>query len=559
VLRETLVIRRNLLGVGRRIVAQVAGVLAILVLTPSICAAANLCVKTGGNNATAKASLVYSAGNEAGSTCWQSIGRAVWGSTNRAAPDTGEAAAAGDTVYVFGGTYDYSGTVNDKFVPVYNFANAGTAGNYITVTCVGTCAFTAADAKGPVVGGSAAYTKWYADISLGHAWVISACAEDPTDDPTDNCPSGTVAAKPDTGVVTLGGQSIWIEGFTITGFAPATYPVTPENWPAIRLQNCDDCIVRNNTISEFDLADFPGNSHACCVNVYVTRDSIIEHNDCSNSGGGVSFKDCPTCAGDQSGNIVRFNKFTNIGQVLGLSHQSGGTGTEGRSYWYQNVSNASFGSAVKISGATNDWIFNNTFYGGTGGSSAAYDLSTANTSGVRLWNNIIHTVDYGIIVGNGGATMVADTVDDLEHNVYWTFAQTFYWGSDGNRTFVSFTGAYSDQDQANSPAGTESVNSDPRLANPAGGDFRLCTAAGVPHASCAGASPAINRGVDLHDLDGDASTTDAINAGAYITGNETIGLDVSTADDSNGSGRRRMRRLEALRVVPVAGHAGGFR
>jgi len=68
---------------------------------------------------------------------------------------------------------------------------------------------------------------------------------------------------------------------------------------------------------------------------------------------------------------------------------------------------------------------------------------------------------------------------------------------------------------------TSGVN--PLFVNAAVRNFRLCTAVGVPSADCTGASPALNAGIDILDLNHNGSTTDVIPAGAYITGNERIG------------------------------------
>jgi hypothetical protein len=109
--------------------------------------------------------------------------------------------------------------------------------------------------------------------------------------------------------------------------------------------------------------------------------------------------------------------------------------------------------------------------------------------------------------------------------VYYGYTGWFYSG-EANKSFSDYLTAYTDQDQA-SPA---SITSDPLFANPSGGNYRLCTGSGTPHASCAGASPAIGHGRDINDLDNDSSTTDAINAGAYITGSEVIGRVTSAPD-----------------------------
>ena len=48
--------------------------------------------------------------------------------------------------------------------------------------------------------------------------------------------------------------------------------------------------------------------------------------------------------------------------------------------------------------------------------------------------------------------------------------------------------------------------------------------AGTPDTMCIEASPYLQQGVDILDLDGDGDTTNLIAAGAYITGDEMIGL-----------------------------------
>ena len=81
----------------------------------------------------------------------------------------------------------------------------------------------------------------------------------------------------------------------------------------------------------------------------------------------------------------------------------------------------------------------------------------------------------------------------------------------------------------------QAIRANPYYVNRIARDYRLCTGAGVPVASCADASPAINQGVDLLDLDGDGSTTDRITAGAFITGDERIGPNFDGGFDPGGS------------------------
>ncbi len=119
-----------------------------------------------GNDAVSKAS-------NSASTPWRSIGRAAWGSTNRSSPNAGEAANAGDTVLIAGGTYTTSVAVNDRWGIVYNPANSGQVDRYITFTCVGDCVLGAPNANAPVIGSDGKnYIKWFADLGQGHSWQI---------------------------------------------------------------------------------------------------------------------------------------------------------------------------------------------------------------------------------------------------------------------------------------------------------------------------------------------------------------------------------------------------
>lgn len=462
--------------------------------------AANLYVNNTGtpacSDATAKAS------NSAASP-WCSIGRAAWGGTTRSSPSASEAAAAGDVVLVTGGTYDYSSTVANRWDAVYLPANDGTVGSYIEFRCVGDCVLTAASANGPVIGGSQDYIKWYADISLGYSWQITVCGR------TDiTCGAGTVNITADTGpVVCNNATGCWFEGIIIDGGEQLNYT---DNFDAFRFENATSPTVRNSSIANMRVASY-GNAKAACIALYGTANGVFEYNECENAGGGVVFKDTGS-TNEQSGNVIRYNLLDTIGECFSFSHVSAGS-TEDRSDIYQNVcANADF--ALRVIDANNDWVVNNTFYNVSTGV-----FSNQNPTGIRWWNNVcqpcnrVHYYEVG--------TMPADTVFDAEHNAYGTIA-TFYTGTDGNRTFTSFKTAFSGQEQV-SPASTDT---DVLFASAGTGDYRICTAASTPVAGCAGASPAVSLAVDILDLDGDLSTSDNVNAGAYVTGSETIGLNL---------------------------------
>ncbi|HEX4923591.1 MAG TPA: hypothetical protein VFV50_05875, partial [Bdellovibrionales bacterium] len=187
----------------------------------------------------------YTYAQNSAATPWRSIGRAAWGSSNRAAPNASEAARAGDRVNVASGTYTFDGTVSNRFMPVYLPANDGTSSSPIVFACAGRCVLTAPFALSPVIGnGGRDHIRWFADIGQGHAWVINACGY-----MNSACPSNTVKTRADTGpVVCNGGTGCWIEGALIDGGPLTDYT---DNWNGVRLENTIGAVVRNNEIRNF--------------------------------------------------------------------------------------------------------------------------------------------------------------------------------------------------------------------------------------------------------------------------------------------------------------------
>lgn len=439
-----------------------------------------------------------------GTVQWQTIGRAAWGSTNRSAPDSTEAAEAGDIVSIAAGTYGFSGVIDDRFGVVYNPENEGTADNPIRFVADGVVVLTATDAEAPVIGSNSQdYIEWYADISQGHFWQISACPEDPGG--SELCTGAVVACTPDTGpVVFLGVTGGLIEGAQITASRDSNLGL--ENWPAIRLENSTGVRVRNNEIADFRVEGNVYNGHACAVQLYTCQDCIIEHNYGHNIGAGVALKDNDGSGQFSSGNIIRYNLFETVGEAFSVSHVGETLQDEGSDF-YQNVVNT-YLNAIGGSGHNSERFYNNTFYNGTLDTNAfAFQIRAAANPGtvddgfynVKIWNNIIHTADYAIYTNS--TAMPATTAVHMERNCYYSFGVHFYTSDvDGNRTFASYQGAYPTQD-------VNSVNSDPLFTNAAAGDFTL-----------QGGSPAIDLG---RHPDNNAT----INAGAYITGNEVIGLE----------------------------------
>lgn len=520
----------------------IAGLIVVLVFGATPGEAANYCVKTGGSDATVKASISYVAGNEGGSTCWQTIGRALWGATTRSSPSAAQAADAGDTVFVFGGTYsnalNCSGTVGVcKFTVLYGPVNQGTAGNYLTITCVGDCLIAAPDWNGAIVGANARnYIKWYADVSQGHSWQMNAYA--PLD---DAAAADEVDITADTGpCVCTQATGCWFEGFILDGGDPGDpYPTINENYPAFRVEHGTNVTIRNNDIRNFTET---GN-HGAAINTYHSSHGTYEHNYISNVGLGHITKDNGSDDGVSS-MTIRFNRITDVGYCFAWSMTA--EGTEPTTLVHQNIC-TNFEIGVFSTGNTGSPrsadIFNNAFHSGSQAGVWVRNLYVSS----RFWNNIIHTVPR-MLFGDSGDSGPTAAQLDLEHNDYYNATTAFYTGGDGTRTKASFDGAFNGQHD-DSPA---SIETDPLFANTAGDDYRLCTGSGVPHASCAGASPALAIGVDALDLDGDLSTSDTIPAGPYVTGNEVIGVSGdSAAAETVPRSRVRLKRDAAAAMVPL--------
>ena len=443
-------------------------------------------------NSATGSDAVTKAGNSEASP-WRTIGRAAWGSAERNAPNSSEAASAGDTVHIAGGVYTFNGTISNRWGVVYNPVNSGTEGNYITFVCVGNCTLYAPSANSPILGASSRnYIKWFADVSRGHSWVIQACGR------LSDCGNNVVNTTADTGpVVCHDNRGCWIEGAHIDGGPGIDYR---DNYNAIRLEWCSSCVIRNNFASNFTRAESAGgtNHNQSIITLYGTSNSVFEHNSGINAGSGVYFKDTSSTP-LQAGNIVRFNRFERVEEVFAFSLIK----REGRNFIYQNLGiDGRIGLAIVSDGLTNDWIFNNTFYQM---SLAAVTLN-GNGTGGRFWNNICLQCDT-MVYGNG-TSMPPDSVIDFEHNVYSSYRQ-FYAGTDGNRTFAGYKSAFPSQDQA----GPVSIDANPQFVGVSARDFRL-----------GNSSPARGRGVDIYDLDRDGSTSDTIPAGAFITNTESIGV-----------------------------------
>ncbi len=427
-------------------------------------------------------------------TPWRTIGRAAWGSTNRNAPVPSEAAQAGNTVVIAAGTYNFSGTIGNRWGVVYNPVNSGSsASSPITFLASGVVNLTAPATQSPVIG---CYERnhiiWRGPFNLDEANI-------------------TVTA--DTGVAVLSGgvTGCGIDGAIIDGDGDPGYV---DNHNGVRVEGCTSCFIRNTTIHDVRVPN--RNHNGSGVMLYDSYNTLIENNRIYDSDNAVFIKGVRSNAA-QSGTIVRNNLFENCSECVTVSHSQ-------NSRVYQNViRNAGIGVYIfaedtdPFSHPVGDWVFNNTisnmnqacmFYRGLG------------TQNVRVWNNVMASCTY--IHYMEGTFSTNQSIIDWEHNAYFSYGTFADDASSGTLSFAQWPSV-----TGHDLAAPAAISADPRFVSAS--DYRLCTGPGAPAASCTAASPARSLGIDLYDLDRDGSTTDVIPAGAYVTNTEVIGPGAGTS------------------------------
>lgn len=407
---------------------------------------------------------------------WASVGRAVWGSTSRNSPNASQAAQAGDTVIVRAGTYHTTQGVGERYDPIYNPINNGTAGNEITFRADGLVILqSSTSGRGePIIG------AWERQYITWDGFYI---------DERD------VHTKADTGPVTVfGSHHIIIQNLVVRG----TTPNWGDNHNAIRLEGATNVLVRNNELFETRGANNMYNGST--IMMYDCSNIIIENNTIHDSQGGIFVK-------GQHGPLanhnitIRYNLLYNL--EVGITHSI--TAAEGRDFGtrtYQNIIRDS-GWGIIFIGATNYtpanvYVVNNTIHN----TYAGFFLKP----GTAGWSDNIFRNN---IVSHSAIAIQGEDITDVRgasfsHNTYFSndvLARIFY----ANYTMNGWQSNF-DQDLAGSS------EADPVFTNATAGDFGL-----------GDASPLRNAGIDVLNLQG-TGTTVPINIGAYVTGDEIIGV-----------------------------------
>jgi parallel beta helix pectate lyase-like protein/pectate lyase-like protein len=393
--------------------------------------------------------------------------------------------AAGDSTYVKGGTYlvtrgggapTYSA---ERYLPALNPAHDGAPGAPIVFRAYPgdtvVIQYSPDELKrGPLIG---SYRKDYI------VWDGFTVVE------TDQ------NNQQDTGPVVIFGEigdpadHVTIRDCDVQGVQATVSPAS-ENHNALRIEQATNALIENNrlhgTRGEF-------HNHAAIM-MYFDSDITVQNNEIYDSYTGIYVK-----GGNNTGVILRRNLIhgTNIGIRTSYTLNS---------VAYQNI------------------IYDGTSFGGTYGSEPTKGFEFAESiTDIDGYNNTVVNVERGVNVpfyqGQSGVDLRSNIFSSVTYPIYDEAATTSMFTSDYSvfNAFTAFSIGYVDQPPSQwLAAGLDqnSIVADPRFVDPAAHDYHLDPL-----------SSARNAGIDWGDLNADGNTTDRVNAGAYVTGQETIGLE----------------------------------
>jgi hypothetical protein len=460
------------------------------------------------------------------------VGHALPGSTNSSA-----AAQTGDTIVVCAGDTQSAVGRNARLSPAFNPANAG-----VTISCAtrGSCTLTLSSQAGPVAGCAVKNnTVWDGFVING------------SDAPTYS----------DTGLVDVYNASgCVIRYMTLTGDPDYADP-NPNgcsgecgNHGLIRLEEAVSPWVHHNTLNANPINGIK-TANGASIEGYDSRDVLIEYNTINDAGAGVFAKgDQDADSQPQQNWIVRFNLIRNVGNVAETTNNPCLYIQADRSgQWYQNICHASSAALTNIGvlifgfAANGEnpnvpvdiGVTNNVLDGFGYGLALESQGSSCNTASIqyeniRFFNNIIlnglHAIGSQNCTGLGSPAEV-----ESEHTIAFGFSSNFVNLGGTTRTLATWKSTeLQDTATGNGAAGT---SVDPQMTSST--DYHPL------------AAYVATQGVDILDLDGDASTTDAIPAGAYVTGSETIGVGGATVAPPPMRIRIRMEDAAAAILLPV--------
>lgn len=431
------------------------------------------------NGSSGSDSVSYAANSA--SQPWRTVGRAVWGSASYGSQNASEGARAGDTVIVAAGVYETNAGNGTRYNPLYNPVNSGASGAPITIKAetAGSVSLrsTQSSQRQPIIG------------TYNRSWVVwDGFLIDEQYIPT----------TPDTGpVVVWESQNVTVQNMTIRGYSRGW----ADNHNGIRIEQVSNITLRGNVISGYN--DTPSGMNGSGITMYYTQAATVENNDIYNSNTGIFVK------GVIAGPIVIRKNL-----VHGVTHGIlfGGIGTAAASNGARAYSNIVYDCYACIAfigydnvSPANVVVANNTLIDAntnksTDGGAILYRGNYGGYRNIRVANNVFAASRAGAVAWDNQISQVT-----MSNNAYFQNTVTGELAYRGYSSLQEWTAA-SGKDSSGS------LQVDPRFVNLGSRDVKLQSG-----------SPLIGAGVDVLDLNGNGSTTDRVNIGAYAIGNEVIG------------------------------------
>ena len=407
---------------------------------------------------------------------WATIGRATWGSSSRNDPNSSEAAQAGDTVYVAGGTYSTTQGSDERYEPIYNPVNNGRPGSPIAFVADGTVTLQSNTNTGgePIIG-----TYGRSHIVWDGFYI-------------DEINVDTTA---DTGpVVVWQSDNIAIQNLTVRGKTVNW----GDNHNAIRIEYSTDSLIRNNRLS--NVRGGANQYNGSAIMLYDSSRIVIEHNEISDSQGGIFIKGAYGGTANHE-IVVRYNLLYDLG--VGITH--GIVNNAGQAFGartYQNIVHSSGSGIIFIgyngSSPANIDVVNNTLYNNSNGIYLKPD--TGGYRDIVICNNI---------VSSGSVAIQGEDISDVSNT---EFSHNLYSGA-STHARIAYTNYSLASWQSNfSQDSVGSSDVDPLFQNASALDFHLRSG-----------SPALGAGTDVLNLTANGAGA-AITMGAYVAGDEIIGV-----------------------------------
>ena len=267
-----------------------------------------------------------------------------------------------------------------------------------------------------------------------------------------------------------------------------------DNHNAIRVGGSSNFTIRNNKIygvmPTFTLGNNPQN-HAGIM-IYTSSNGLIENNEIYDSYTGIFPK------GGYGNHIIRYNYIHDCIKCLRISYHDNVD-------VYQNLFENCEGIAFQPAEENTDIdVFNNIIYNSESGVNNWFEITE-----ISFWNNIYLNVIRPMSFEGGSGTFYSDYNDYFNYLAFRV----------GNRDI----GGLSDWQALGFD--TNSIEVNPLFVNPSSLDFHLQSS-----------SPLISAGIDRQDYDSDGNTEESIPLGAYITGDECVGLISGCVTDSSYCG-----------------------